>query len=146
MSLEQAINDNTAAVRDLIAALANGGPAVTNNAPAAAGEPEKKGRGRPPKDKTEAAATTPAATPDPVEEDPFADPSDAAPAKTYTIDDVRKALIDLSKKDKPKASSILAGCKNKDGAEAKSIGEILPADYAAVVGEAEKAIKAAAAK
>jgi hypothetical protein len=139
MSLEQAINDNTAAVRDLIAALANGAPAAGNNSAAPAAE-EKKGRGRPPKEKTEAAPE--AKQPDPpAEEDPFADASDPVPEKTYTTDDVRKALIDLSKKDKPKATSILAGCTNKDGKPAASIGEILPADYARVVKDATEALK-----
>lgn len=141
MSLEAAITENTAAIRELIAALANGAavPAAGAAGEAAAAP---KGRGRPPKAKEEpAAAAASESKEEQAELDPFADDT-APPAaqKTYAVEDVRKALIDLSKKNKDKATAILKSCKKADGAECASIGEIAPADYARVVTEATAAL------
>lgn len=146
MSLEQAIIDNSAALRELAEAIRSNPGAIVNNAQAAAttdgdGGKKPRGPGRPKKADAPAPAATTAAEPA-AEVDPFADPSDPVPAKTYTVEDVRKALIELSKKDKPKATAILKSCKNKDGGECASIGEIKPDDYARVVQEATAAASA----
>ncbi len=146
MSLEAAITENTAAVRELIAALSNAGtvlppgtlpPGVTASAAAPAGEPAR-GRGRPKKET--APAATQAEPENTVDDDPFADEAPAAEPekpKVYAVEDVRKALIELSKSNRDKATAIMKSCTNKDGKPCASIGEIPTAEYARVVKEAE---------
>jgi hypothetical protein len=145
MSLEAAITENTAAIRELIATLANGvaaAPVSTSAAAPAAGEPAR-GRGRPKKEPAPAPAATSAEPETAVDDDPFADEAPAAEPekpKAYAVEDVRKALIELSKTNRDKATAIMKSCTNKDGKPCASIGEIPTAEYARVVKEAEAAL------
>jgi hypothetical protein len=152
MSLEQAITENTAALRELAAAItaAAARGATTINTVIEAGDgatEEKKGRGRPKKE-TPAADSKPADPPATQQiaaaedVDPFADEAPAAaPAKTYTLEDVRKAFIDLAKTKKEAAKVILGEFTSKDGKPCAQIAEIVPSDYPSAIAKIEAAAK-----
>jgi len=93
---------------------------------------EKKGPGRPKKEVAPTPTPGPAAAqPDAPTEDSFDFGSDEAPARTYTIEEIRNGLKALSQANKPSAIAILS----KRGY--KGVGEIREADYAGVAAEIE---------
>lgn len=93
-------------------------------------ESEKRGPGRPPKAKTEAAAPeapapveAPAPAPAPTPEPP------PAQARIYTADDVRSALVSLQKRTTPDTARALL----KDVGGADTLRSLKPDKYAAVI-------------
>lgn len=129
MSLEQAIQANTAALRDLIAAIANGIPTTAQQVAAVVEEakveekPAKKGK----PEKTEAPKQEVAATPEPKEE--AAPVADDAPEATYQ--DAAAAITALSKaKGRDAAVALL----KKFGAS--KLPEVKPEDFATIVADA----------
>lgn len=129
MSLEQAIQANTAALRDLIAAIANGIPTTAQQVAAVVEEakveekPAKKGK----PEKTETPKQEVAATPEPKEEAVPA--ADDAPEVTYQ--DAAAAITQLSKaKGRDAAVALL----KKFGAS--KLPEVKPEDFAAIVADA----------
>jgi hypothetical protein len=134
MSLEIAIQENTAAIRELIAAISNGIPTTAQQVAAVVEEvkaeapvkTEKKAKA----EKAEAPKVEQAATPEPKEE--AAPAADDAPEVTYQ--DAAAAITALSKtKGRDAAVALL----KKFGAS--KLPEVKPEDFAAIVAEAQAA-------
>lgn len=124
MSLEATIQENTAAIRELIAAIAKGLPVTGAQVAAVVAEaPAEVAKEKPPAPKTEAKAETPA-------------PAEEAP-KLATYEDVRKAINDLAK---AKGRDAVVGVLGQFGA-AKG-PDVKPEQYAAFVVAAHEAIEA----
>lgn len=134
MYLEQAIQENTAAIRDLIAAIRNGIPTSTEQVAVVVQEAqveekpaktEKKGKA----EKAETPKDEPAVTPEPK--------ADAAPAADdvpeVTYQDAAAAITQLSKvKGRDAAVALL----KKYGAS--KLPEVKPEDFAAIVADANR--------
>jgi hypothetical protein len=133
MSLEQVIADNTAAIRDLIAAMQGApvaAPVVTEPKAEAPAKTEKKAKA----EKAETPKVETAATPEPKEEvAPAAD--EDAPAATYQ--DAAQAITALSKiKGRDAAVALL----KKFGAS--KLPEVKPEDFDAIVAAANEQAQA----
>lgn len=131
MSLEQALIDNTAAIRELIAAISNGIPTTAQQVVAVVEEakveekPAKKGK----PEKAETPKQEAAATPEPKEEVAPAADEDEGPVATYQ--DAATAITQLSKvKGRDAAVALL----KKFGAS--KLPEVKPEDFNAIVAEA----------
>ena len=85
MTLEAAIQENTSAIRALIAAMAQGLPTMVEPSPAGVATPKTK-KEKPPATEGKPEVTTPA-TPSPAVD---------APAAGATYDDVKNAIVKLS--------------------------------------------------
>lgn len=135
MSLEQALIDNTAAIRELIAAISNGVPTTAQQVAAVVEEakveekPVKKGK----PEKAETPKQEVAATPEPKEE--VAPAADDAPVVTYQ--DAAAAITALSKaKGRDAAVALL----KKFGAS--KLPEVKEEDFAAIVANANAQVGA----
>lgn len=135
MSLEQAIQENTAAINRLIAAITNGIPTTAQQVAAVVEEakveekPAKKGKA----EKAETPKQEVAATPEPKEE--VAPVADDAPAVTYQ--DAAAAITALSKaKGRDAAVALL----KKFGAS--KLPEVKEEDFAAIVADANAQVGA----
>ena len=118
MSLEQAIQENTAAIRDLIAALGKGAPSQAA-APAETATVEEPKVEKPAKEKKQQA---PAATPKSMEE---AAPAADEPAPV-SYDDCAQAVTKLAKtKGRPAAVALLGRFDLKTLQDAKDKPELL---------------------
>jgi hypothetical protein len=109
-------------------------PSIPAPTQPAATEPARRGRGRPAKGETPPpASAAPAASPAATEPDPFG--PELAPNPTVTADDVRTALVALKNAtDQATALKVLA-----DAGGAKTLPELKPEKYAAVVAGCQKA-------
>lgn len=139
MTIEALLTENNAKLGAILEALTKGGvPAATaSTGSAAASEPAKRGRGRPVKGEETApvAAATPAAGPAEDDESFLDDEvAETPPAKKYTKDDVRAALIAYGKKHTPEASRQLL--KKEGGAD--TLSALAEDKYATVVAAANK--------
>jgi hypothetical protein len=135
MSLEVAIQENTAAIRDLIAAMQGApvaAPVVTEPKAEAPAKTEKKAKA----EKAETPKVEAAATPEPKEEvAPAADEGPEAPAATYQ--DAAQAITALSKiKGRDAAVALL----KKFGAS--KLPEVKPEDFDAIVAAANEQAQA----
>lgn len=134
MSLEIAIQENTAAIRALIAAISNGIPTTAQQVAAVVEEVKAEAPAKAEKkikpEKAEAPKVEQAATPEPKEE--AAPAADDAPEVTYQ--DAAAAITALSKtKGRDAAVALL----KKFGAS--KLPEVKPEDFAAIVAEAQAA-------
>lgn len=137
MSLEIAIQENTAAIRELIKAISNGIPttaqqvaAVVEEATEVKAEAPAKTEKKAKAEKTESAKVEQAATPEPKAD--VAPAADDAPEVTYQ--DAANAITALSKtKGRDAAVALL----KKYGAS--KLPEVKPEDFAAIVADAKAA-------
>ncbi len=140
MSLEQAINDHAAAIRELAAAIAKSGSTVGTEAPATevvtkvykidTTEPVKE---QTPAQKAIAEANAAAAAAKVKKQEAIAEASEPAPAEDKELDyekDVKPALVQyLKAKGRDAGVALLAkyGAKNGEG--------VKPEDYAAILAD-----------
>lgn len=129
MSIEQALAENTAAIRELIEAIKNGVPTTTAQVEAVAAEakaekPKAEKKAEAPKPEAEA---EPAATPEPKTE--------PAAAEAVDYDTVAKAITRLSRaKGRDAAVAVLAQF------DAKKLPDVAPEQFADVLAAAEEAM------
>lgn len=131
MSLEAAIEANTNAIRDLIAAIGNSLHATTAQVAAVVKEAKPKAEKKQETAKPEA-ASTPTTVEEPAAPEQKADTSEEKLAPTY--DDAAKAITALAKaKGREPAMAVLS----KFGAS--KLPEVKPEDFAAVIAAAAEA-------
>lgn len=140
MSLETVIAENTAAIRELIAALANGVPTTNQQVQAVVEEakaekPAKAKKAEAPKQEAE---PEPAATPEPKAE-PAAAAAEAEPkaqAEASTYQDAASAITKLSRaKGRDAAVALLAQFG------ASKLPEVKPEQFADIIAAAEEAMQ-----
>lgn len=124
MSLEAAIQENTATMRELINKLGTGPALPGVDKPAAAPAPARPAATKPPQAPKGAA--------------PAASVAASAPAATYR--DAERAVLDLAKvKQREAAVKLLATFKGADGKPATNLKQVLEKDWGALIAAAKTA-------